>query len=535
MTAKFPSRFRGAAQGGLNFDEMVVDNFAGGGGASTGIEAALGRPVDVAINHDPDAVRMHEVNHPHTRHYCESVWNVDPREITSGRPVALVWLSPDCTHFSKARGGIPVKKEIRGLAWIALRYASLPQPSKPRVIMLENVEEFTTWGPLRVDEAGNAFPCPKRKGQTFRSFVRALERQGYVVEWRELRACDYGAPTIRKRLFLIARCDGLPIIWPRATHGPSRQPYRTAAECIDFSLPCPSIFLSKEEGRALGVRRPLADATLRRIAAGVMRYVVNHPDPFVVSGGLVAPFITEHANASNQRNMPADEPLRTICAQVKGGHFAVVAPVLVGCGGRAGQSRPRGANEPAATITSKADTCLVSAFLAKHYTGVVGDDLRNPLPTITATDHNALVTSHLVKLRNNGVGQDMREPLDTITAGGQHFGEVRAFLLKFYSSGGQWQDVREPMHTIPANDRMGLVMVRGEPYRIVDIGMRMLTPAELYQAQGFPADYIIDRDITGRPFTLKAQVARCGNSVSPKMAEALVRANLVEIGQQVAA
>lgn len=482
MTVQFHPRFRGHAQAGFNFHELVVDNFAGGGGASTGIEAALGRPVDVAINHDADAIRMHEVNHPHTRHYCESVWDVDPLEATQGRPVGLAWFSPDCTHFSKARGGTPVKKEIRGLAWVALRWAATV---RPRVIMLENVEEFTTWGPVRVDEAGNAYPCPKRRGQTFRAFKAALERHGYQVEHRELRACDYGAPTIRKRLFLIARCDGQPIVWPEPTHGPGRaQPYRTAAECIDWSLPCPSIFLSKEEGRARGVRRPLADATLRRIAAGVMRYVVNHPDPFVAPGGSVAPFITEHANASNQRNMPADAPLRTICAQVKGGHFA-----------------------------------LVAAFLAKHYSGVVGVDVRQPMPTITATDHNAPVT---VELQPAAAASDRAD-------------KVTAFLLKFYSSGGQWQDLREPMHTIPANDRMGLVMVRGEPYRIIDIGMRMLTPAELYQAQGFPADYIHNRDITGRAFTTKAQVARCGNSVSPKMAEALVCANLVDVAQEVAA
>ncbi len=497
MTAQFPPRFRGRAQAGFNFHELVVDNFAGGGGASTGIEAALRRPVDVAINHDADAIRMHEVNHPHTRHYCESVWDVDPVEATQGRPVGLAWFSPDCTHFSKARGKVPVKKEIRGLAWVALRWAATV---RPRVIMLENVEEFTSWGPLLTDAEGNAYPCPKRKGQTFRAFVGALEGKGYQVEWRELRASDYGAPTIRKRFFLIARCDGMPIVWPGATHGQGLAPYRSAAECIDFSLPCPSIFLTKEEGRAVGVRRPLADKTLARIATGTMRYVVNHPDPFIVPGGIIAPFITEHANASHQRNFSAADPLRTICAGVKGGHFA-----------------------------------LVAAFLAKHYTGVVGADVRAPMPTVTGRDHNALVTSHLVKLRNNGIGQDLRAPLDTITAGGQHFGEVRAFLLKFYSSGGQWQDLREPMHTIPANDRMGLVMVHGEPYAIADIGMRMLTPRELFKAQGFPADYIIDRDITGRTFTKEAQVARCGNSVSPKMAEALVRANMVGIGQQVAA
>lgn len=481
------ARFRGRPQATLNFDEITVDNFAGGGGASTGIEAALGRPVDVAINHDRDAIRMHEVNHPHTRHFCESVWDVDPQEATGGRPVGLAWFSPDCTHFSKARGGLPVSKNIRGLAWIALRWVSIP--NKPRVLVLENVEEFTTWGPVITGEDGKSYPCPKRKGQTFQAFKNALRRHGYEVEHRELRACDYGSPTIRKRFFLIARCDGQPIVWPEPTHGPGRIPYRTAADCIDWSLPCPSIFLTREQGRAIGVRRPLAEATLRRIAAGVMRYAVNCPNPFVVSG--VAPFITEHANASNQRNMAADEPLRTICAGVKGGHFAVV-----------------------------------SAFLAKHYTGVVGADLREPVPTVTARDHNALVTSNLVKLRNNGVGQDVRDPLGTITAGGQHFGEVRAFLLKYYSEGGQWASLREPMHTIPTRDRMGLVMVHGEPYAIADIGMRMLTPRELFRAQGFPNDYVIDFDIDGRPFTKEAQIARCGNSVPPELAEAIVRANL---------
>ena len=514
-------RFRGNSQATLNFDDLVVDNFAGGGGASTGIEAALGRPVDIAINHDHDAIRMHEVNHPHTMHLCESVWDVDPSKVTNGRPIGLAWFSPDCTHFSKARGGIPVKKEIRGLAWVALRWASIP--NRPRVIILENVEEFTTWGPLVADANGDLYPCQKRKGWTFKSFVRALERQGYAVEYRELRACDYGAPTIRKRFFLVARCDGLPIVWPAPTHGPGLQPYRTAAECIDWSLPCPSIFLSKEEGKAQGVRRPLADATLRRIAAGVMRYVVNSADPFIVKvnhgydyfrgqavseplqtitskhgyGVVVptlAPFITEHANASNQRNMPADEPLRTICAEVKGGHFA-----------------------------------LVSAFLAKHYTGVVGSDMRYPIGTITAIDHHSLVTSHLVKLKGTCKdGRRVDEPIHTIQAGGLHYGEVRAFLIKFYSEGGQWQSLTDPMHTIPTKDRLGLVVVRGELYQIVDIGMRMLTPGELFRAQGFPADYIYDRDIHGKTFTKTAQVARCGNSVPPQFAEALVRANLVQ-------
>lgn len=559
------SMFRGPAQGAINFDELVVDNFAGGGGASMGIELALGRPVDIAINHDIDAIRMHEVNHPHTKHYCESVWDIDPVKVTDGRPVGLAWFSPDCKHFSKARGGTPVSKKIRGLAWVALRWAATV---RPRIIILENVEEFTTWGPVRADADGNVYPCPKRKGQTFNAFKNALQRHGYVVEHRELRASEHGTPTIRKRLFLIARCDGQPISWPEPTHGPGLLPYRTAAECIDWSLPCPSIFLSKEEGRAQSVRRPLADATMRRIAAGIMRFVVNNPAPFIVNTrngeragqsprvrgasepfwtvtaqgsqhGVVmpvlAPFITEHAQAANQRNMPADSALRTQCAEVKGGHFA-----------------------------------LVSAFLAKHYTGVVGADVRDPVPTVTTIDHNALVsatlvgaggpsysgkptpvdqpigtiptenhravvTSHLVKLRNNQFGQAVTEPIPTLTPGGGRVGEVRAFLVKYYSEGGQWQDLAEPMHTIPTKDRIGLVMVKGEPYQIVDIGMRMLTPRELFNAQGFPADYVIEHDGHGKAFTKTAQVARCGNSVCPPLAAALVRANMCQTMQQVAA
>lgn len=513
MTANFRPLFRGKPQAGFNFDEMVIDNFAGGGGASTGIEAALGRPVDVAINHDINAVRMHEVNHPHTRHYCESVWDVDPLEVTQGRPVGLAWFSPDCTHFSKARGSVPVKKEIRGLAWVALRWAD---KVRPRIIMLENVEEFTTWGPVRTDEAGNAYPCPKRRGQTFLAFVAALERHGYRVEHRVLCAHEYGAPTIRKRFFLIARCDGAPIVWPEPTHGPGLLPYRTAAECIDWSIPCPSIFLSKEEGRALGVRRPLAENTLRRIATGVMRYVVKSPDPFIVKCNHTAHWYQAF------RGQSVREPLKTITASPG---FAVVqttvAPfLLVNTTGHPGSQ----VTQPLRTVTTGGHHALVATFLAKHYTGVVGADVRQPMPTVTAIDHNAVVASHLVKLRNCGIGQDLRAPLGTITAGGQHFGEVRTFLTRYGKAA-------------PATgaDHLGLVTIDGETYAIVDIGMRMLTPAELYRAQGFPADYIFDRDINGRPFTKKAQIARCGNSVSPPMAEALVRANWDPRPQQVAA
>lgn len=552
MTA---TTYRIHPQPSFNFGGLVIDNFAGGGGASTGIEMALGRPVDIAINHDPEAIAMHEINHPHTKHYCESVWEVDPREITGGRPVDLCWFSPDCKHFSKAKGGKPVKKEIRGLAWVAIRYAATV---RPRVIMLENVEEFVTWGPL-----AEGRPCPKNKGRTFNSFVNALRRHGYQVEWRELRANQFGAATIRKRLFLIARCDGLPIVWPEPTHLPigspevkakQAKPQRLAADIIDWSLPCPSIFTRK---------KPLAEATLRRIARGIQRYVIDAAEPFLVKvnhgydyfrgqpldeplqtitsklgTGLVvptlAPFITEHANASTQRNMPVEAPLRTICAQVKGGHFAVVAPTLVqlGYGERPGQApRAPGLDKPLGTVVAGGGKHgLVAAFLAKHYGGNYtgpGAPLDAPAPTVTTVDHNALVTSHLVKLRNNCIGQDVREPIHTLTTGG-HMGEVRAFLLKYYdTSVGQALD--EPLHTITTKHRLGLVMVKGEPYQIVDIGMRMLEPHELYAAQGFPGNYIHDRTIGGKRLSKASQVRMCGNSVCPPVAAALVRANLVDV------
>lgn len=542
--------------------EIIVDNFAGGGGASTGIANAVGFTPDVAINHDPKAIAMYRVNHPGCEVYCESVWDVVPRDVAAGRPVGLVWLSPDCKHFSKAKGGTPVEKKIRGLAWVAMRWIG---QVRPRVLMLENVEEFTTWGPLLIDEDGNARPDPAKKGRTFNSFVNAMRRQGYQVEWRELRACDYGTPTIRKRLFLVARRDGRPIVWPAKTHdNPSSQevklgllqPWRTAAEIIDWSLPCPSIFERK---------RPLAEATMKRIAKGLQKFVMEAGDPFIVkcnhtsnrtryeafrgqgmgeplqtitqSPGFamveptLAPFITEHANASSQRNMPVDEPLRTVCAQVKGGHFALVAPVIAR---QFGNSVGHTIEAPLGTVTAGgAGKCqLVAAFLAKHYTGVTGAELQQPLPTVTTIDHNALVTSHLVKLRGTCQhGQSVTEPMPTITAGGLHVGEVRAFLLKYYGTNiGHPCD--EPLQTVTTKHRFGLVTVSGVDYQIVDIGMRMLEPHELFAAQGFPADYIIDHDADGNKITKTAQIARCGNAVCPPLAEALVRANMPELCQQ---
>lgn len=538
-------------------DELIIDNFAGGGGASTGIEQAFGRPIDIAINHNAEALAMHRANHPHTKHYCESVWDVNPRELTGNQPVALVWLSPDCKHFSKAKGGKPVEKKIRGLAWVALRWAAV---TRPRVIMLENVEEFTTWGPLGQDGR----PCPQRKGEEFGKFIRALQRQGYSVDYRELRACDYGAPTIRKRFFLIARRDGLPIQWPAPTHGDPKSrevqagkllPWRTAADCIDWSIPAQSIFERE---------RPLADATCRRIAKGIMRYVVNAAEPFIVNTAnskttgrgpntweaseplrtitsapgftLCAPVLTEIANASSPRCMPTDEPLRTICAQTKGGHHA-----------------------------------LVSAFLAKHYTGVVGSSLADPIGTVTSVDHHSLVaanlihmghgegkeggkrfshgirdleqpintitasgataglvTSNMLKLRGDNVGAGTDEPLHTISAGGTHHAEVRAFLVKYYGT-DQDPQMQEPLHTITTKDRFGIVTVAGEQYAITDISLRMLAPRELFTAQGFPAGYVIDHGINehGQRITLTktAQVRMCGNSVCPPLSKSIVESN----------
>ncbi|AOZ11095.1 DNA cytosine methyltransferase [Cupriavidus malaysiensis] len=580
--------------------ELIVDNFAGGGGASCGIELALGRHVDIAINHDPEAVAMHAMNHPQTEHHCESVWDVDPIRVTRGRPVGLGWFSPDCKHFSKAKGGKPRDKNIRALAFVSLRWALL---TEMRVMILENVEEFVTWGALMEVAPGHFHPDPARKGETFLGFVamlttgiaadhpafaeacealgldpqgalaqRLLHGLGYKAEWRELRACDYSAPTIRKRLFFIARRDGKPIVWPEPTHGApgspavkagKRKPWRTAAECIDWSIPCPSIF-----ERA----RPLAEATRRRIARGLRRYVIDSAEPFAVRlpESIAAPFTTECANASMQRTFHANEPLRTQCAEVKGGHFALAAATLVqtGYGERAGQApRAPGLDKPLGTVVAGgAKHALVSAFLAKHYGGNYtgpGVPLYAPVDTITTTDHHALVAAQLVGCGGRA-GQsrprDAGEPMQTIMAKGDtclvtsnlmvnttghsggaatapvptlttgnHVAEVRAFLVKYYSEGGQHQDCRDPMHTIPTKDRIGLVTVAGEEYQIADIGMRMLEPHELYAAQGFPASYVIAPVIDGRRLPKHAQVRMCGNSVSPPMAAALVRANVPEL------
>lgn len=480
--------------------EMIVDLFAGGGGASFGIEQALGVPVDLAVNHDEEAIRMHWLNHPHTRHRREDVWAVDPVEATAGQPVGLLWASPDCTHFSRAKGGKPVERKTRSLAWVVVRWA---RAVRPRLICLENVPEFQEWGPLTAEQR----PCPKRKGRTWNLWCNQLRALGYSVESRVLKACDYGAPTIRRRLFVIARCDGRPIIWPNPSHGPGLMAYRTAAECIDWSLPCPSIFLTSAQARRCGVRRPLAENTLRRIARGLRKFVIECEEPFLIG-------IDNKSSSSAEWSLA--EPLRTITRENR---FALISPHLSKYHGpKGGETRGQDCRDPLATADTSNRFALVAAFLAKYYGGATGSSAESPLGTVTAVDHNALVAAHLTKFYGTGVGAAMDSPVPTITGGGQHIGHVQAFLLKYYGT-AVGQPLNTPLHTITAKDRLGLVAVRGEAYRIVDIGLRMLKPKELMLAQGFDADYVL----TG---TQSAQVARLGNSVPPPIARAIVAANV---------
>ncbi|PJZ07317.1 DNA cytosine methyltransferase [Pantoea rodasii] len=607
--------------------EIIVDNFAGGGGASTGIEMATGRSVDIAINHDPNAIAMHTTNHPDTLHYCESVFDIDPVAATAGAPVGLAWFSPDCRHFSKAKGSKPVKKEIRGLAWIVIRWALA---KRPRVVMLENVEEFKTWGPLLDSEDR---PNPARAGETFAAFVgmlstgvpadhpaldevcdflqiarhsadarRLVAGLGYAVEYRELRACDFGAPTIRKRFFMVMRCDGQSVTWPQPSHGDPKslavqsghlKAWRTAAECIDWSIPCPSIF---------GRSKPLAENTMKRIARGIQRFVIDNPTPFIVKcnhttskGGydcfrgqslddplqtitrkhgyaVVAPIFAGTGGSTFQmKPRPVDKPFFTLLTQNRtnvvcpmlapvisrqfgysvghpvdepagtvtaggGGHSALVVPTMIqmGYGERPGQApRVLDIDKPVGTVTAGGNKfALATAFLAKHFGGNYigpGAALDGPAHTVTTTDHHALVTSNLIKFRGNNTGQPTDTPLHTITASGTHLGEVRAFLMKYYGNEKGGVGLTEPLGTVTTNDRFGLVTVDGTDYQIVDIGMRMLQPHELYAAQGFPSWYVIDQDFRGTKYAKDKQVARCGNAVPPPFAEALVRANLPEM------
>lgn len=543
--------------------ELIVDNFAGGGGASTGIEMATGRSVDIAINHDPEAIKMHKANHPTTKHYCESVWDVNPVDACNRHPVALAWFSPDCKHFSKAKGGKPKDKKIRGLAWVALRWAALV---RPRVIMLENVEEFKTWGPLNRSHR----PIKKKQGNTFKKFVAQLQNLGYEVEFKELVAADYGAPTMRKRFFMIARCDGKPIVWPEPTHGPADsekvkagllKPYVGAYTQLDFTLPCPSIFDTAEEIKEkYGIRavRPLAENTLKRIARGIQKFVIDNPEPFICQIGQtgfsqdrsysiknplttivsknehcliepkLAPFIG--TNTTNHPGGDCKKPLHTITT---GGQQCLTSPTLMQYQSETTQGEVRGQSidEPIMTVDGNNRYGLVTSFLHKYFDGGYkgsGDTLENPLPTVTSWDHNSVVTANLIQMNNHCDGRDIKEPIPTIISGDGHFGEVRAFLTKYYGC-GTGQDINNPLDTITSDDRFGLVIIKGTPYKIVDIGLRMLEPKELYRCQGFPDDYIIDRDIEGKPYRRTEQVKRCGNAVCPPIPAALVKSNLPEL------
>lgn len=545
--------------------ELLVDNFAGGGGASTGIELATGYSVDIAINHDPEAIKMHKANHPNTKHYCENVWAVDPVKACGGHPVALAWFSPDCKHFSKAKGGKPKDKNIRGLAWVACRWAGLV---RPRVIMLENVEEFKTWGPL----GRRHHPIKSKQGETFRKFVQQLTDLGYEVEFRELVAADYGAPTMRKRFFMIARCDGEPIVFPEPTHAPAeseevkaglKKPYVGAYTQLDFSLPCPSIFDTSEEIKEkYGIRavRPLAPKTMERIARGLKKFVLDNPEPFIVPIGygerkgqaprvheiekplptivgsgkhyLCEPYMVQigQTGFTKDRSKDVKEPLTTIVSK---NEHCLISPTLIQYHSETAQGEVRGQTieDPIMTVDGSNRYGLVTSFIQKYYGGNYqgnGSDIKEPLHTITTLERNAMCAVNLIQMNNHCDGRDVKEPIPTITAGDGHFGEVRAFLIKYYGQ-GTGQDIKAPLDTVTAQDRFGLVTINGVDYQIVDIGLRMLEPRELYGCQGFPDDYIIDHDYTGKTYPRSEQVRRCGNAVCPPIPAALVRANLPEL------
>lgn len=567
------------------FEEMIIDNFAGGGGASTGIELATGRAVDVAINHDPDAILMHRTNHPQTRHYCESVWDVDPWEVTRGRPVGLAWFSPDCKHFSKAKGSKPVDRNIRGLAWIVLKWAGTV---KPRVIILENVEEFQTWGPVRKGK-----PMKSRRGETFRKWKEQLQVLGYEIEHRELVAADYGAPTIRKRFFLIARCDGKKIIWPERTHAPKDseevksgkcKPWRGAAEIIDWTIPCPSIFDTTDEIKEkYGIRavRPLAVNTQKRIARGIEKFVLQNKEPFIVPIGYgerkgqaprvhdikepvstvvssgkqylcqpeLSPFIVQVNHKGEQfRGQELKEPIPTIT----GKHgYGLATPVMTAIAvSKAEQClampsliqyhteqservRGQGMDEPIMTLDAANRYGLSVAYLAEYFQNGRPLDVKSPLHTSTTKDRECVVETFISKFYKTGIGQKPDEPLHTVTTSAGHFGIVTVKMNRSEMDLHHWNEVRELLNAYCgyaiAADEILLLDVNGTLYFISDIGLRMLTPRELYAANGFPPDYIIDHDYTGKAYGKTKQVARCGNAVPPPFAEALVRANLPEM------
>lgn len=559
--------------------KLVIDLFAGGGGASTGIEQAIGRHVDVAINHDADAIGMHEINHPQTRHYRTDIRDVDPLSVTRGELVGLLHASPDCTHHSQALGGQPRSQEIRSLAWMVHRWAG---KTRPDVITLENVEQMLVWCPLiakrdpatgrvitldkvkgangkptyRVAEPGevvprnNQFlvPDPTRKGKNWNHFVAGLRAMGYKVEWRVICNAKVGCRSTRTRLYMIARCDGLPIVWPEQTHAKKPtgklKPYRQAAECIDWSIPGTSIFGRKKE---------LAEATMRRIAYGMKKFVLESDNPFIVEGAARA-----FTPVTHSRDIAYDvaDPLRTITT-AKGGETALMSAYLVQAGHGEGQGdskrRSYGVNDvtgPVGTITaSGGGQSLATAFMVQANGGhntVHARGMRDGVSTVTTSgSQQQLAVAHLTTLRKHSVGRDARDPVPVVSAGGEHHALVQyelsqedeagalrcaAFLMRYHASGGQWADLRDPATTITTHDRLALVTVwlKGEPWVIVDITLRMLVPRELYNAQDFPPDYVIDRTACGKALTKTAQVRMAGNSVSPLPMRLIVAANYSE-------
>ena len=506
-------------------DEIIVDNFAGGGGASTGMELATGRIVKIAINHDPDAILMHKTNHPHTRHMQASVWDVDPVKECGGCPVGLAWFSPDCKHFSKAKGAALVDRNIRGLAWIVLRWAGTV---RPRVIILENVEEFQTWGPVRRGK-----PIKKKAGQTFQRWKKQLSDLGYTIEHRELVAADYGAPTTRKRFVLVARCDGRPIAWPERTHnkdGADGLPkWRAAAEAevIDWTQPCYSIFATKEEIKSrYGVNavRPLADNTMRRVIRGVDKFVIRADAPYIVPWTVT--------NTTNSVGGPVSDPVHTVTTA---GNQMLLSPALIQYHTEQSEGmRGQGIAEPLRTVDASNRYGLVAANLVEYYGGGRPLDITEPMHTVTSHDREALTLTHICEFKGQDIGQDERKPLRTITASAGEFAEIRTEVQTYGPDVDMrhWPEIRALLnrfcgYDLKENEALTLD-VGGTAYFIADIGLRMLTPRELYNAMGFPPDYIIDRDYTGRAYGKSKQVARCGNAVCPPMAEAVVRANLPE-------
>lgn len=569
--------------------EIIVDNFAGGGGASTGIEIATGRAVAIAINHDPAAILMHKTNHPYTEHFQASVWDIDPVAVCRGRRVGLAWFSPDCKHFSKAKGAALVDRKIRGLAWITLRWAA---KVRPRVIILENVEEFQTWGPVRKGK-----PVKKLAGTTFRKFIRQLEELGYTVEYRELIAADYGAPTSRKRFYMIARCDGKPIVWPKPTHsktGADGLPkWRSAAEIIDWSLPCPSVFATKAEimdRYGLKAVRPLAKNTMRRIIRGVDKFTIRSGKPFIVQqkfqnaaqniekplttvtavgahelckpllapvtvtntsnsvGGtvgapvhtvttagnqmLVTPFLAECNHSGGGHIAPVTDAHKTITAKHTGG---IVAPALIQYHTEQTEHvRASGLGTPIHTVDASNRYGLTCANLVEYYTGGRPLDVQDPMHTVTSHDREAVVAAHVVKFKGDNLGHGADEPMQTVTTSAGEFAVCKVYLAKMHGGDelGYWPLIRDLLNEFCgytlAEDEVLLLEIGGALYYIADIGLRMLSPRELYNAMGFPPDYIIDRDYEGHEYKKSAQVARCGNAVCPPVASALVRANLPE-------